>query len=458
MAARHRMMVAVAFALGASAFVPHFTSAAPADELVQMPDVENSAFRVVGKVNTDSVYIRSGPGATNKSYPVGRLTKGTEVTVVGKRYEWLKILPPPGSYSLVSKMNVNRRGDGKVGRVTQETPVRAGSTLTPNKFAVQTKLSPGQDVQIINDEDEYYQIVPPPGAYVYIDQQYVTPVRRLSASEAEPVKPAGGASDVAGNLEHSTKPTNAVEGSTGGGGETNTSRPTDTGVARGNDQENTPAQPGPTTRPGGEAPTASFQELEERYNDATLKPLLEQPVNELLAAYKSLAQGGALSPSQKRIADARVMALQARADARQRHEAFMKTQTELQQRQQALEAERQEIQDRIRKSDIAIYSAVGLLRVSSLQQGNTTLYRLTDPSGGRTIAYIRSNDARYGRLVNQFVGVRGDVANDGRLNQRVITPTDVENVDPKKVNATVVAQIVPPSMQPAAASTGGPTE
>ena len=59
--------------------------------------------------------------------------------------------------------------------------------------------------------------------------------------------------------------------------------------------------------------------------------------------------------------------------------------------------------------------------MSSLQQGNATLYRLTDPATGRTIVYLRSNDPKYASLLNQFVGVRGDLTSDERLRMKIIT-------------------------------------
>ena len=70
-------------------------------------------------------------------------------------------------------------------------------------------------------------------------------------------------------------------------------------------------------------------------------------------------------------------------------------QAESAKRQQALKAEQQELADQIKKNDVALYAAVGTLRTSSFQSGQTTLYRLTDPQTGRTVVYVRSNDPKY---------------------------------------------------------------
>src|SRR5215212_11611026 len=59
---------------------------------------KNSAVAVT---NADGVYVRSGGG--DNYYPTTKLTKGAEVTIVGAKFEWLKIVPPQGSFSYVAK-------------------------------------------------------------------------------------------------------------------------------------------------------------------------------------------------------------------------------------------------------------------------------------------------------------------------------------------------------------------
>src|SRR5690349_19820334 len=115
-------------------------------------------------------------------------------------------------------------------------------------------------------------------------------------------------------------------------------------------------------------------------------------------------------------------------------------------RQLALQADREELEKRIKATGINYYAAVGTLRVSSLQQGNGMLYRLPDPSTGRTLVYIRSGDPKIGAMVNQFIGVKGEITDDPQLNLKTISPTAFEAVDQSKVNINIAAQIVPPSL------------
>src|SRR6187401_3685009 len=77
-------------------------------------EIENSKFQAEGRINSNAVYIRSG--ASENDYPTMKLDRGTPVTVVGVKFEWLKIVPPEGSYCYVAKAYVETRGDGTVGR------------------------------------------------------------------------------------------------------------------------------------------------------------------------------------------------------------------------------------------------------------------------------------------------------------------------------------------------------
>src|SRR5262249_44533571 len=158
----------------------------------------------------------------------------------------------------------------------------------------------------------------------------------------------------------------------------------------------------------------------------------------LLNGYNKLAEvNSGLPESLRRIAEAKAAALKIRLKDREEFVAVKKQQDEMKQRQQALPAEREELEQRLKQTDIKVYKACGVLRPSSLQVGNSTLYRLTDPANGRTVVYIRSNDVKVATLMGQFVGVKGDVVNDTNLSLRVIEPTDFEPVDPTKLYSSV---------------------
>jgi uncharacterized protein YgiM (DUF1202 family) len=417
-----------------------------------LPEVENARQQFEGEINANSVYIRSGPG--DNFYPTMKLDKGASVKVVGIRFDWLKIFPPEGSFCYVAKAYVEKRGDGSVGRVTKgELRVRAGSTLNAMKTSVQMQLNENDDVQIIDEQDEYFKILPPAGAYLYVKKNFVNPVKKLEETEEvkepkvteTPTEPADSelTADQAPAAPEATEMTAAP---------TTQSTPTETTAA-------------PTTQEtadGGNSLAADevFDVLETRFAETSSAPIQEQPITELLQGYELLIQGDQLPESMRRIAEHRVSTLKVREEALNNLMEVRKIQNGMQQRQVAMKAEKEELETRIKEAEVKMYTAVGALNTSSLQQGHETLYRLTDPANGRTVVYIRTNDPQYATMFGQFIGVTGQLTSDDQLKIKYVTPTLVERVDPTKLNRGVVAQFAPASMLPKAteASTVAPGE
>ena len=216
----------------------------------------------------------------------------------------------------------------------------------------------------------------------------------------------------------------------------------------------TPAAPAapasPATRPAVSESFSRLQKLESEFTAASSQPLPDQPIEALLAGYENLAAAPGVPEPTRKMAGARASTLKVRAQVREEYLAMQKQQQEDQQKRQAQIAEQEELEERIKKLDVHVYAAVGTLRPSSLQvgngQGKSTLYRLTDPGTGRTVVYLRSNDPKFADLIGQFVGVKGQVGTEPQLNLRVVAPTGTEVVDPSKVNGSVAAEIIPPSL------------
>jgi hypothetical protein len=204
----------------------------------------------------------------------------------------------------------------------------------------------------------------------------------------------------------------------------------------------------PTTQPSGAE--VEFDKLEAAFNEATAKTIDQQPLNEMLASYEKLRADAKLPASLSRVADGRIAVLKVRIEARDQFLAVQKQQNEMRAKQQALKAEQEEIAQQIKDKEVRIYTAVGMLRTSSIQQGGQMTYRLTDPANGRTVCYLRSDDPKYGTLLGQFIGVKGELTSDPALNLRVVKPTEWSAVDPNTVFRGVGAQIVPPSLLPQA--------
>lgn len=397
---------------------------------VAASDVENAKHSFEGKINANSVNIRSGP--RDDAYPTMKLDQGAKVTVIGIKFNWLKILPPDGSFAYVPKVYVQRHGDGTVGKATREIIAKVGSDLNPMKIAPMAKIDEGDDVQIIGEEDEYFKIKPPQGSALWVNKQFVDPVRMLPDPSDKPLAtetPQAPAADkpVAPDAT-AAAPTTQPNGASAAG-----------------------SAAAPTTQPSDVAAAAAdeFDKLEADYAAATDKAITDQPVAELQSGYEKLLKQDALPDSMRQIVQVRVATLKMRNEAKQEYLAFKDAEDKANERRKSLAAEQEEIEQRIKENSVTLYAAVGTLRTSSIQHAGSTLYRLTDPETGRTVAYIRTADAGPVALLGQFVGVKGPISTDDSMNLKMIdNPTAVEPVDQSKVNGSVAAQILPPSLLP----------
>ncbi len=142
-------------------------------------DVSNLSFPYVAEIIGDNVYVRSGPG-TNY-YSCGKLNKGNRIEVVSTQFSWSRIVPPEGSFSWISMQYVNvDPNNPAVGIVTSDdVRVYAGSDTVKPLYStyLQLKLNRGDKVGLLGEEqDNYYKIAPPAGAYLWVSTQYTRPL------------------------------------------------------------------------------------------------------------------------------------------------------------------------------------------------------------------------------------------------------------------------------------------
>ncbi len=440
MAARHIVLAAVSFA-------SLFLLASPnlfGEDLPSGGDIDNAKHELLGVINADGVYVRSGP--SENSYQTMKLDKGVQVTVVGLKFNWLKIRPPEGSFAYVPKVYIDRRNDGSVGRASREVIAKVGSSLNMMKIAPMAKVNEGDDVTIIGEQDEYFKIKPPEGSVLYVSKNFVDFVKVIAkageTSDHGAVAQNPGAGTIGGQASPPTgaqpTPDSAVAGST--------TKPT---------ADQATALSASTTQPTADAASTQFDQLEARYATASEKPITEQPLEPLLSGYEAVLKQETLPNSMRRVAEVRLATLKLRNEAKQEFLATKSSQDKLKERSKSLVAEQEEIQERIKSNNVELYTVVGTLRGSSLQHAGSTLYRLTDPATGRTVAYLRTPEPKYANLIGQFVGVKGAVSSDSELNMKIIdSPAAVQIIDPTKVNGSIAAEILPPSLLPKAASTG----
>lgn len=424
-----------------------------AQDAVPQPDVANSKYQIDGVINVDSVYVRSGPG--EGYYPTQELGKSYAITVVGIKFDWLKILPPEGSFSYVGSVFVDRVGDSNIGKINRnDVNIRAGSTVNAMKTTVQTRLNAGDEVEIIGKEEEYLKIKPPAGAYLYVKKDFVT-IAKPAASTPDSSTPITMQTAPTGQSV-SPQPNHAsMESPSASSGaiviSTPTTAPSSALTAAAPTTNPSVASAAPSTQPAVAAappPTADelFTKYESAFTELSKQPLDSQPLDEMISNYQSIAQSDQLSDELKSVVKIRIATLQARQDNKVKLVEMQRLEKVAADRQLALQAEQQELAERLKASQLQVFVAVGQLQPSSLQIGGGTLYRLVDPSTGRTEIYVRTSDTKITALMGEFVGLNGPTATDPQLSLRVIEPTEAETVDESKVNGSVMASIVPPSL------------
>ena len=453
----------------------------------------------------NNVYVRSG--ANDSYYATTKLAKGTRLTVVGVHGDWARVVPPDGSFSYVAKAYVARKTDASVGVITKsELNVRAGSMLNGLKTTVQTVLRENDEVQILGEQDDFFKIVPPPGVYLYVQTALLEPAPAETAAVTPAPKPAAApkpampAGDALAAIPRPAVPVPAIPvpavpvpaqpipaqiippdpiqaipqpavpvpaipvpaipvpavpipATPIQGGAIVSITPATQPIAI------VPAtQPiamiRPTTKPTEPTAAMKFNAAEAAFQQACLQPIDQQPLASLTEQYDALKNSKSLTSSTRQLITTRLGMLKSRTETRDKYVQAQKDRAQFLDLRQSQQAEQQELAQRMKDQEVSVYSALGTLRLSSLQQTGATLYRLTDPATGRTLVYIRSNDAKYSGMVNQFIGVKGDIAEDDNVHLKILTPTDAETVDTAKVGQTVTAAVMPPSMLGKTASVG----
>ena len=157
-------------------------------------EAKEISFPYIGELTGADVNIRSGAGTAY--YRCDKLSAPARVIVVGAEHGWLKILPPAGSFSWISKNFVELDPDNPgIGIVTGDSVrVWAGSDYVEpmRSHSLQVKLNKGDQVKLVSKEaskGDYYKIVPPAGAHLWVSGQYVKYVGPVPKPEPPKLPP-----------------------------------------------------------------------------------------------------------------------------------------------------------------------------------------------------------------------------------------------------------------------------
>lgn len=435
-----------------------------------------AARQFIGLPKSDGVVVRSGPSESDLA--VTGLRSGQEVVVVDMRGKFLRILPPADVFCLVPKARVNVSGavDGtpQTGRVSDDLSVRVGSTLNATVGSTALRLNAGDTVRVIGEKDNYYKIEPPKLVFFYVPMAEMKKGREVHVTETAagwnvgelPTTPSESPAIADAGESPEPQPTEAAEVPLVDA-ETDAETDAVTGdeemiadeplADAGEGEAVEPVEPAPTPAPEPEptpAVVTAFAELDARYEEQVQKPLEEQPLDELQAAYVEIQKqateaGDPASASLLPVIEARLKTIAIRQSALADLEAIRSMRNDVSERQEALTAEREELAQRAERGRITLYAAVGELQPSSLQIRGATLFRLCDPETKRTIVYLKASGDLAESLVGQiqqFVGIKGDVVRDPQLDLEYIDVTGAAGVNPDDVFGAVAAKLIPPSM------------
>ena len=358
--------------------VVSFTASAfAAFEAVTSPNDTNNTgvsagltFPYIAQVTADDVYVRCGPG-TNY-YPCGKVNATDRVTVVATKFGWSHIVPPPGSFSWVAKQYVVvDQNNPRIGTVTGESVrVYAGSEYKEpiHCDAVQLHLNNGDKVELSGvEEADYYKIVPPTGAYLWVLTDYT-----------QPLGPAEGSGIV-------VAPQPAP-------------------------QETAPV---PIENPVETAKLKEYYVLQEQIKAELAKPIAEQNYAAIRDALSAIAET-------KEAGKAARYAQFALKQVEQYELAFV-----VEKAVRLQDAQLEQVSEQIEKArtarlaetpDLGKYTAVGLFQISSVydpQMQHQTYYRIVD-SSGNTICYAVAEGPAAQMDLSKFagkqVGIIGTIA------------------------------------------------
>ncbi len=372
----------------------------------------------VATVMADKVYVRSGPDKNN--YEIGQLGKSDLVYVVGEAKGWYRILPPNGSFCLISKEYVDLDPGNATGTVKGDyINVRAGTALYKGRdSSVLMVVRKGTKLKVLGTSDTYYQIAPPEKAYFYISPQFLKPAVDVAYKVPDLKLPSG------------------IAGPSGVTVEAPTTLPTATATLMIPETPGTAAAPAtgpvvaatgpmiepPTTAPAtqvqalppivpavkfSETATARFNDVNARYQAEAKKAIGEQNLGGLLGEFKDILAMENVSPSVQ-------AGTQADVDAINRTMTVQRLIKEQAAAQEMTKKQTDALQEQYETAQRAIaaartagpYSAEGMLQTSTIVQGK---YALVNPQTGRVVAYVdpAASSIDMSIFVGKYIGVRG---------------------------------------------------
>ena len=380
--------------------------------VAQTTQAAGESYLFVGEVTGDNVNVRSAPSLN--AYVCTKVHRPTQVKVLDRQQGWLKISPPAGCFSMISKQWVQLDAGGSTGTVLgNNVLVRAGGDLRSSNFQEHLKsLNKGDKVSIEGDAGEFYRIAAPSGVGFWISADYVKPIGDMPAVDQSRQE---------------------VTVSTG-------SKPAQSGVVAA-------VAPAPTT-----AAEAAWKQAEESLMAEYAKPVEQQNLEAMLARYKALPSDEALKP----FIDYRVRFLQQAIASRKEQQAVNQMLADAQAYQRQMQAQRLELEMNPASvpSAQAPYVVTGVLFPSEMFPGGAgkpKRYLLRDAATREIQSYVQSSGGvDLESFVGKNVGIHGARSYDTSIRFHLVEAQEVvilEGLPPEMTEARPQVIFTPPPAQ-----------
>ncbi|MDP8230127.1 MAG: SH3 domain-containing protein [Candidatus Gorgyraea atricola] len=162
--------------------------------------LEEEALSKIGFAKSDGANVRAGD---NVNYEIlGKLKKGDPVKIIDKRYSWFKVVLPETAHLYIKNDYVDiidKKGVGEVlslskGEVNAtRVNLRAGPGT---KYSILGQASKPQELQIVSEKDDWYEVKPPEkttgwihASQVMFNLELVKPEVGEVKKEASPERP-----------------------------------------------------------------------------------------------------------------------------------------------------------------------------------------------------------------------------------------------------------------------------
>ena len=167
--------------------------------LVWLPTISPALaedFPYTGHINSDDVYVRSGPG--RNYYPTDKLRQGETVEIY--RHDpggWYAIRPPQRSFTWIEAAKLEPGKDGLSQVRDDGTVGRVGSRFNDLRDVIQVRLDRGEAVEVLEttSDGRWCKVSPPSGEFRWVHSKFVDAALEDSRASSDEEESEGSLAD-----------------------------------------------------------------------------------------------------------------------------------------------------------------------------------------------------------------------------------------------------------------------